>query len=167
MNGIPIFAISIAVAKRNELIAGVIFNPVIPSLFYAEKGKGAFWNKYKISVSSQDASTAMVTLGRSQKDEDKERVIQLFQNLPKKIKTVRYLASAGLELAYVARGGTEGFINLGTKKWDYAAGALILLEAGGKITDVEGNPWNLDQNYFIASNGVIHSELVSAIKETN
>lgn len=165
VNGIPIFSVSIALAKNNEPVIGVVFNPITSTLFYAEKGKGAFWNDQKISVSDQNATRAMVSMGSSQEIKDKDTIRELFKILPKHVKTVRHLGSAALELCYVARGGTEGFINLGTKKWDYAAGSIILLEAGGKITDLKGNPWEFDEKYFIASNGIIHPELLSAMKE--
>jgi myo-inositol-1(or 4)-monophosphatase len=82
----------------------------------------------------------------------------------KYVKSVRYLGSVVLELAYLARGGTEGFLNVGTKKWDYAAGSIIVLEAGGIITNFKGELWDFSQNYFIASNGVIHAELVELVQ---
>jgi len=165
-NGIPIFAVSIGVAKDGQLVACAIFNPITNSLFYAAKGEGAFWNGEKITVSGEDSSKAMITIGRGKKGEDKSHVNRIFTSALRHVKTVRYLGSAALEMAYLARGGTEGFINLGTQKWDYAAGALLVLEAGGMMTDLTGNAWNLEQNYFIASNGNIHPELLLLLKET-
>ena len=162
-NGLPIFAVSIGLAKGDELVACVIHNPVTNSLFYAEKGKGAFWNEEKISVSNQDATKAMITIGRGKKEEDKAYVNRIFTGALKHIKTVRYLGSAALEMAYLARGGTEGYVNLGTQKWDYAAGALLVQEAGGTITDLEGNPWSMEQNYFVASNGIAHNDLLKVV----
>ncbi len=161
-NGIPLFAVSIGVAKEGEPIVSVILNPIIPSLFYAEKGKGAFWNNHKMVVSNEDAKSGMITIG-SGKSKDKPSVNELFTRSLNYVKKVRYLGCAALELAYLARGGTEGFVNLGTQKWDYAAGALLVLEAGGKITDLKGDPWNLEQNYFIASNGVIHQQFLELV----
>ena len=165
-NGIPIFAVSIGVVKDNEPVVSVIYNPITNSLFYAEKGKGAFFNEKKITVSGEDAAKAMISIGRGKKPEDKSHVNRIFTDALKYIHTVRYLGSTVLEMAYLARGGTEGFINLGTKKWDYAAGALLVKEAGGKITDLAGNDWSLEQNYFIASNVNIHSQLILLVENT-
>lgn len=164
VNGIPIFATSIAVVKNNEPIASVIFNPVTSSLFAAEKGSGAFWNDQRIKVSSQKADAGMITIGTSAKPEDKDLVRRCFFHARDYFKSVRYLGSAALELCYLARGGTEGFINIGTSKWDYGAGALLVLEAGGTLTDFHGNPWNFCQNYFLSSNGVVHHALLELLK---
>ena len=165
-NGIPIFAVSIGAVKDDQLVACAIYNPITNSLFYAANGEGAFWNGEKISVSNGDATKAMITIGRGKKSEDKSHVNRSFERALLHIKTVRYLGSAALEMAYLARGGTEGFINLGTQKWDYAAGALLVKEAGGKITDLAGNDWDFEQNYFVASNGNIHSQLILLVQNT-
>jgi len=79
-------------------------------------------------------------------------------------KSKRNLGSTALELAYVARGGTEGFVCVGLSKWDYAAGVLLVEEAGGAITGWDGGEWNMGQNYFIASNGVCHDELAALVQ---
>jgi myo-inositol-1(or 4)-monophosphatase len=164
VNGIPIFATSIGLVKDNTPIVGVIYNPATDTLFSAEQGKGAFWNGHVIHVSEQTADTAMITIGTSSKPEDKELVRQYFVQSTQYVKSVRYLGSVVLELAYLARGGTEGYINIGTHPWDYAAGSIIVLEAGGTITNFKGEPWDFSQNYFIASNGVIHKKLVELAK---
>lgn len=164
VNGIPIFAISIALAKNDEPIVSVIFNPITNDLFAAEKGKGSFCNEHKLSVSSQKADAAMITIGTSSKSQDKDLVRRCFFHARDYVKSVRYLGSAALELCYLARGGTEGFINIGTSKWDYGAGVLLVQEAGGKLSDFHGNPWNFSQNYFLASNGVIHPALLELAK---
>ena len=159
-NGIPIFAISIALVKDEKPIASVIYNPITNDLFTGEKGKGAFWNGRQIVVSSQQADKAMITIGTSSKPEDTNLVHRYFSHARQYVNAVRYLGSAALELCYLGRGGTEGFISVGTSKWDYAAGTLLVLEAGGKMTDFHGNPWTFAQNYFLASNGAIHPQLL-------
>lgn len=165
VNGIPLFAISIALVKDSEHVVSVIYNPITDTLFTAEKGKGAYCNGRRFNVSDQDAKTGMVTIGTSSDPNDKELVRRLFYHAKDYIKSVRYLGSTVIELGYLARGGTEGFVNVGTKKWDYTAGTLIVLEAGGMITDFDGNPWQLDQNYFIASNKVVHPQLLKLTKK--
>lgn len=164
VNGIPIFAVSIALLKGNEHVASVVYNPLTDALFSAEKGKGSFCNGSQFHVSEQGAKEALVTIGTSIRKENKELVAKFFSHATDYVGAVRYLGSAVLELAYLARGGTEGFINVGTKKWDYAAGTLLVLEAGGTITDFEGCPWDLSNNYFLASNGVIHPALLELVK---
>jgi myo-inositol-1(or 4)-monophosphatase len=163
-NGIPIFAIVIALVQDDEPIVSATYNPITNDLFCAEKGKGAFWNGRQIAVSSQQADAAMITIGPSQKPEDKAMLHRYFSHAKQYVNSFRYLGSAALELCYLARGGTEGFISIGLSKWDYAAGALLVLEAGGMMTDFAGKPWTFAQNYFLASNGIIHPQLLELTK---
>jgi len=163
-NGLPIFAVSIALEKGQELVVGVIHNPITHNLFYAEKGKGAFFNNEKVLVSSDDESKGTVTIASSRDKEIKKLVRNLLCSLPDKIKNERYLGSAALELAYVARGGTEAIFNIGTQTYDFAAGALLVLEAGGKITKLDGTAWEFPDNHFLASNGIVHNTLVEEIQ---
>ena len=139
----------------------LIYNPITKDLFSAEKGKGAFWNGRRIAVSTQQADKAMITLGPSQKPEDKALLHRYFSHAKQYVNSFRYLGGAAIELCYLARGGTEGFVSIGLSKWDYAAGALLVLEAGGMMTDFHGNPWTFAQNYFLASNRVIHPQLLA------
>ena len=153
-NGIPIFAVSIGLLKEDEVVAAAVYNPVTRSLYAAEKGKGATYNGASVHVSDQEASMGVVTFGPGQKD--KEALNTAFTLSEKHFKSKRYLGCTALELGYVARGGTEAFICIGLKKWDYAAGALLVAEAGGKLTNYKGGAWNPDESYFVASNGVAH-----------
>lgn len=160
-NGIPIFAISIAVVHAGEPIVGVLYNPVTESLYAAEKGKGMTVNGKSARVSTQAADAGMVTLGPGQKEKD--RLFAIIANAEKHFRSVRYLGCTAIELAYVARGGTEAFICLGLKKWDYAAGRLLVTEAGGTVTDFAGNPCDIEQNYFVATNGVAHGAALALV----
>ncbi len=166
VNGIPIFATSIGLVRSGRPIIGVIYNPVTDTLFSGKEGSGAYWNGKQVYVSEREASDATFTMGTSSKAEDKNLVAQCFVRAETYVRSVRYLGSAVLELGYVARGGMEGCIHIGTKKWDYAAGALLVLEAGGTLTDFEGNPWDMSKNYFIASNGKIHPQLLALVKNS-
>ena len=132
LNGIPIFAVSIALVHRGVPIVGVVYGPVTDSLYAGERGKGVEWNGKKVTVSDDGAEHAMISFGPGKKE--KAHLNKLFLNAEQFVKSKRYLACAALDLAYVARGGTEGFICLGLNKWDYAAGALLIEEAGGKVT---------------------------------
>lgn len=161
MNAIPIFCVSLALLRENEVVVAVIYNPVTDSLFVAEKGEGAFWNDTPIRVSDDTKKNIIVTFGKSSKKEDGEHVNELFVGVQRKGFRVRYLGSAALEMAYLARGGTDGYVNVGTNLWDYAAGVLLVQEAGGTITTLWGGKWALREQYFVASNGKIHETLVS------
>lgn len=163
MNAIPIFAVSIALMHKDDILAAAVYNPVTDSLFSAAKGGGAFWNDKAMRVSGETTKNVIVTFGKSSKKEDGAHVNTLFVAYQKYGFRVRHLGSAALELAYLARGGTEGFVNLGTKLWDYAAGALLVLEAGGTLSRLDGNRWTPEERYFVASNGRVHETL---LKET-
>lgn len=163
VNGIPLFAVSVALLKGGVPIVGVVYNPVGDSLYATAKGKGVRWNGKKVRVSDGTPEHAMISFGPGKKQ--RERMNALFLHANDFVKTKRYLGSCALELAYVARGGTEGFICLGLNKWDYAAGVLLVEEAGGKITDWNGKKWTFGgDGYFIASNGKAHDALLSLVK---
>ncbi len=160
-NGIPVFAVSISVLEDNVPVVGVIHNPATRSLYAAERGKGMTLNGAAIRVSKESPQKGMVTFAPGKTDKD-----QMFGYLIRGeqfFRSVRYLGCTALDLAYVARGGTEAFICVGLKKWDYAAGQLLVTEAGGKITDFKGNPCGLDQNYFIASNSLAHQAALDLV----
>ncbi len=164
VNGLPLWAISIGLMKGNEAICGVIYNPLINLLVYGEKGKGLWCNGVRAHVSAQEKDKAMITAGVGRAPGVKDKLIAFFKESPKHVKTYRYVGSAALELAILARGGTEGFVAFGNSKWDYAAGALLVQEGGGMITDFRGNPWKFEENYFIASNGVVHNEIIEIMR---
>ena len=164
-NGIPLFAASVALAYRNDVIVGVVYNPATHSLFYAEKGKGTYFNDERIFVSKDDKDHAIVTVSPGRLDIEKQLLIELYHDLPKVIRSVRNLGCTAIELAYVARGGLEAYINLGLNTYDFAAGVLLVQEAGGKITNLDGSPWKFPNNHFIASNGVFHDLLIEEVKK--
>lgn len=163
LNGIPLFSVSIAALNGGIPVAAVVYQPVGDSLYAAVKGKGTTWKGKRVRVSDGDTEHAMISFGPGKKE--KERLNRIFSATEKFVKSKRYLGCAALELAYLARGGTEGFICIGLNKWDYAAGVLLVSEAGGKMSDFEGNPWRFgDSDYFIASNGVVHNALAALVK---
>lgn len=165
-NGIPLFAISIALERDGDIVVGVVYNPATKSLFYAEKGKGAYLNDKKISVSKDNSNIAIISGGKGRKSEDRKLCRELLCNLPEKFQglTVRDIGSAALDLAYLSRGGLEVTVQLGLKTYDVAAGLLLVLESGGMITTIDGSPWKLSDNNFLVSNGVFHDSLISEIK---
>ncbi len=164
VNGLPFWAVSVALVKDGQPVCAVIANPVMNLLVHAERGKGLWCNGARLNVSTQGKDMAMISVGVGVGQSIKEKLLAIFKENHKHLKSYRYLGSCALELALLARGGTEGFVSLGNSKWDYAAGALLVQEGGGKITDLKGNPWKFDENYFVASNGVIHNELLEVIR---
>lgn len=165
-NAIPLFAVSIALVYKNEIILGIVYNPSTRSMFYAEKGKGAYFNDKMIFVSKDEASHGMITVSRGKADIDEKLFRELLYSLPKKVvSSVRDLGCAALDLVYVARGGLEANIQLGLNTYDFAAGVFIIQEAGGKVTNLNGTPWEFPENHFIASNGVFHDLLVEEVQK--
>ena len=158
INGIPIFSVSIALQYKGETVVAVVYNPVTSSLFYASKDNGAFWNGNPIKVSDETEVNVVTTIGRSRLKEDENKMLSMLSSLHE-IGRVRILGSAALELAYLARGGTEVYINLGTKPWDYSAGLLIAEEAGAQVTSLDGSLRN-GNNYFVATNGKVHEKVI-------
>ncbi len=165
-NGIPFFAISIALALDNELLLGLVYNPATNSLFYAEKGKGSYLNGRRIFVSKDEVRHSMITVSRGKNKDDEKLFRELLHDLPNGIiPSVRDMGCTALDLSYVARGGFEADINLGLRSYDFAAGALLVKEAGGKITTLSGDEWKFPDNHFIASNGLFHDMLVEEVKK--
>ncbi len=163
-NGLPLFAISIALEHKNELLIGVIYNPATRSLFYCEKGKGAYMNDKKIFVSKDGARHGTFTTSPGKKETDRKLKSELFFNLSwDVVRSSRDLGCAALDLAYVAMGTLEAVFGIGQNTYDFAAGMLLVQEAGGKVTLFDGSPWKFPENYFIASNGVFHERLVEEV----
>ena len=162
VNGIPLFAVSIAVLKDGQPVAGVVYQPVGDSLYAAEKGKGLTWKGKSVRVSDGGTEHAMISFGPAKNE--KERLNKMLGNAEQFVKSKRYLGCTALELAFVARGGTEGFVCIGLNKWDYAAGVLLVLEGGGMVTDFKGEPWRFgSSDYFLASNGKVHDALLELV----
>ena len=158
---IPFFAISIALLHKEDILVGIVYNPATNSLFYAEKGKGAYLNGKKIRVSKADRNKCIVTVAVGRNSSQLLRR-NLLHYLPENVvSSVRDFGCTALDLAYVARGSTEADIKIGFKIYDAASGILLITEAGGVVTGINGDKWKLsDEGSFIASNGVFHDLLV-------
>jgi myo-inositol-1(or 4)-monophosphatase len=156
----PCFCVSMALAHKQELLVGVIYNPVYDELFCAAKGEGATFNGKKMSCSKIDAMrNSLLCTGFPNHDRHSHPNIHYYWDFTLKSHGVRRDGSAALDLASVALGRFDGFWEFGLKPWDTAAGVIIVEEAGGKITDLEGNPYVLGGKTILASNGLIHQEM--------
>ncbi|NQX62491.1 inositol monophosphatase family protein [Paenibacillus qinlingensis] len=160
VHGFPFFSVSIALAHKGEVIVGVVYDPSRDELFVAEKGKGAYMHGKKTEVSADETLLTSLIATGFPADRDGALPINLkgVQALSPKVRNIRVAGSAALHLAYVAAGRLSGFWEIGLNAWDIAAGALLITESGGRVTDTEGNPYHLGVRNVMASNGRIHEE---------
>lgn len=163
--GIPFFCTSIALAKNNKIVLGVIYNPIMKEFFFAEKDKGAFLNDKKINVSNKKEINDII-LGFSLPTNSKVAVKSLYKvaELFPYVRAVRNSGSAALNLCNVASGRYDLWFCKFTDSWDVAAGFLIVEEAGGKVTDLNGEPWDISKDNLIASNKKIHDKFLKLLK---
>lgn len=162
---IPICAVSVGLEYKGEIISGAVFNPLSEEFFFAEKGKGAFLNDAPICVSQKSnlEKSCLVTGFPYQYLDKKNGPLQVFERLVRKGIAVRRLGSAALDLCWTAAGRFEAFYEHQLQPWDTAAGILILTEAGGKVTDLQGGDFTIYQHGLIASNGLVHSALLEIV----
>lgn len=154
--------VSLGLYDKGEIIMGVIYDPFRDDIYYAQKGRGSFLNGNPIHVSeAASLSETIIAIGTSPynkelADENFRRIQRVFE----KGQDIRRTGSAALDLAYVACGRTGGFFEPILSPWDFAAGMLLVMEAGGRITDFAGEPLNLlKKSSVVATNGKIHDEL--------
>jgi myo-inositol-1(or 4)-monophosphatase len=163
----PVFCVSIALEYNRETIAGVIHDPLRNDLFTALKGNGAFLNGSRIVVSPvRELKDCLICTGFPFRQ--KERIdlyLRLFKNIFNRVSDMRRAGSAALDLAYLACGRCEGFFEIGLSPWDIAAGALMITEAGGTITDFNGGNNYLSTGNIVAGAPAIHGELLGEVKK--
>jgi len=166
LHSIPVFAVSIALEFKGEIICGVIYNPVANELFWAEKGGGSFLNNEPIRVSgTQGLSDSFIATGFPFKIKHLlKKYLKVFEAVFRESVGARRLGAAAIDLAYVACGRFDGFWEIGLNPWDIAAGIIIIEEAGGLVTDFWGTKNNLNCSYLIASNSIIHNSLGEIIR---
>ena len=161
----PFFAVSIALERDGELAAGVVYNPILDELFVAEKGQGATVNGSPIHVSSTDRlEDSVLTSGFPYEvwtsDEDNSHE---WRSLLKRALSMRCDGCASLDLCHVAMGRLDGHWELELGPWDMAAGALVVQEAGGSVTQVTGEPFTPYGRGILASNGHLHDEILAVL----
>jgi len=166
-NGIPLCCVSIGLEKAGEMILGAVYNPIINEFFFAEKNNGATLNDKKIKVSDKaEVATSCLVTGFPYSYLDLPNgPLQVFERLIRKGIPVRRLGSAAIDLCWVAAGRFDGFYEHKLQAWDSAAGSLIVTEAGGKISDHEGNSYSPFKYQVLATNGKIHEELLNWIND--
>lgn len=163
----PFFSVSIGLLEDNSPVVGVIFHVSQNDLYWAQKGQGAYLNGKKISVSSTDQlESSVIGLGIGGITQRRKKINEYFIPLISKVRYVYLLGGGAVTMSYIARGLLDAMPNEAWS-WDEAAGYVIITEAGGRITDKFGNPvdWSKDRPEFIASNGLIHDQLLEALKQ--
>jgi myo-inositol-1(or 4)-monophosphatase len=164
VHGVPMFCVSVALYKESSPMVGVCYNPATRETFYAEKRKGSFLNGKRIQVSAtRNLIDALVATGFPYKSENLKKVMESFFNVVRGVQGIRRLGSAALDLCYVACGRFDAFWEMELKPWDMAAGVLILEEAGGKVTSMDGTVFELNKGNIAASNKIIHNKFLQLL----
>lgn len=169
VHGFPFYSVSIALAHKGEVIVAVVYDPSRDELFVAEKGKGAYVRGVPMHVSQEEKLADSLIGSGFPADQHVALPINLrgIQAISPQVRNIRTAGSAALHLAYVAAGRLTGFWEIGLNSWDIAAGALLITESGGKVTDTLGNPYTLGVRNVLASNGLIHEQLKTALHEVD
>ncbi len=164
-HGLPIFCSSLALEIDGVAMVGAVFDPTRQELFTAERGVGAWLNGEPLSVTATSSvlESLLVTGFPYTVHESPERFLQVFGAFISRARAVRRLGSAAIDLCYVAAGRMDGFWEESLQPWDTLAGALIVEEAGGRVTGVDGKPWVAARGHILASNGHLHDEMLQII----
>lgn len=168
IHSFPMFSVSIGVIEQGKIVAGVVYDPIHHELFSAQKGKGAFLNGRRIQVSKvKTLADSLMTTGIPFRARDRfDEYLISFEKISLGSVGLRRGGSAALDLAYVACGRFEGFWELDLSPWDIAAGAILIKEAGGQITDMWGKENYLNHGDTLASNRWIHDKLLAITQKT-
>ncbi len=167
-HGLSWFALSIALERRGTVVAGVVFHPAANELFVAQKGNGAYvvdsggWNR--LAVSRTDALTLALMGAGLPNTGDRAQWSPFLCRFAGLTQEIRVMGSAALHLAYVAAGRLDGFVEPALEVWDVAAGILLVEEAGGRVTDFDGQPPLVASGDVAASNGRLHSSILEVLR---
>jgi myo-inositol-1(or 4)-monophosphatase len=165
-HGIPLCCVSIALSYKGILQLGAVYNPMLNELFFGARGRGATLNGKPISVSrKEDFSRACLVTGFPYKmPEHGDHPLKVFERAIMRGLPVRRLGSAAIDLCWVACGRFDGFWEYNLSPWDIAAGYLIVEEAGGRISDFDGRPYDVFDKQTLATNGLIHEPMMAMIR---
>jgi len=160
-HGIPFFCVSIALEDEGALALGVLYDPMRDELFTAEAGRGAYVNGRPLRASDVDElRRAVLATGFPHEPQMRRANMSNFERFVPITQGIRRIGSAALALAYVAAGRLDGYWDLNLNRWDLAAGALLIQEAGGRVTNGRGEALGIDEGHIVASNDRLHGELL-------
>jgi len=166
LHGIPHFAISIGLERDGEMIAGVVYEPTRDELYWAEKGVGAYLNDRRLRVSARrQLGEAVFATGMSARHRGNPVHAAIRDAVTSQAAGVRRFGAAALDLAYVAAGRLDGFWEFGLQPWDFAAGMLLVREAGGYISDLSGGHAMMASGDILAANDHLHLPLAALVRE--
>ena len=161
IHGIPHVAIVIAKMINNEITDGIIYNPILNEFYWASLGKGSWCNNKRLRVSKRhELTNCLVGTGIPFSDRVYDKFYTELDNLAKKTAGIRRLGSAALDLAYVSSGKIDGFWERDLNLWDICSGVLLVKEAGGRISEPNGNKWTTNSRDITVSNSLIHDKLI-------
>ncbi len=164
IHGIDIFGVSVAVEYKKEVVIGIIYMPLANELYVTQKDKGAYCNDKKLSVSKRNIKESTLIYDSSIRY-DKEKMLAGLGKLAGAVFNVRMFGSTARHLAYIAEGKAEIDVEFNDKVWDFAAGLLLVEEAGGIATDFQGKKWSTDTKGYVASNGIVHEEIFKLLNK--
>ena len=165
-HGFPVFCVSMGLEYKGQLIAGVVYDPTRGEMFAAEKGSGAYLNQRRIHVSKTARLVeSLVGTGFPSHKRHQNPNIHFYHQITLRTHGVRRAGSAALDLASVASGRFDGFWEFNLNPWDLAAGVLLVEEAGGQVSGFFGQPFRLQDRDVLASNGLIHADLLREFNE--
>jgi len=167
LHGLPVFAISIALARDGQIVAGLVHNPATGDMFVAQKGQGAYQNNRRLRVSARrDMADSLIGCGTPHLGKAKEhpRFVADLAAVMAKAGNLRRLGAVALDLCFVAAGCYDGFWERNLQAWDIAAGIIIVKEAGGFVTDADGGAEMLVKGSVCAGNEAIHRDLLNLIR---
>ncbi len=165
LSGIPVFAVSIAMEYEGKLVLGIIYDPVHNEMFRAEQGKGAWLNNVRLQVSAKSGlQESLIATGFPFKAKQfLPQYLKSFEEIFTRCIGIRRAGAAAIDLAWLAAGRFDGFWELGLQPWDVAAGAVLIREAGGKISDFWDGEGFLFNHYLVAGNSAVHEELTDVL----
>jgi myo-inositol-1(or 4)-monophosphatase len=166
VSGMPLCMPSVAATYNGQVMVGVIYDPHREELFHAVRGRGSFMNGERIYVGEQETiGDAIIAMGSPPAEESMEMSLRGIQALMPKCRTIRMLGSAALMLAWVANGRLTCYWEYDLSSWDISAGALLVQEAGGRFTDLNGEDFTLRTRKMCATNGKVHDEILRVLRE--
>ncbi len=165
--GSSYFCTSIALARGNEVLLGIVYAPVSKEFYVAVKGKGAYLGEKRLAVSKiETCEQAILCTDFGYKNEERQFIMDFLKDYSLKLKAIRMRASGVLQVCELARGSVDCYLYPKSTSWDYAASALILREAGGIVTDFRGLPWQpTSKNVLAAATMPLHTELLKAVEK--